>query len=273
MADIYFDEIDLTYLEWTKTRHSSGTAGSFLKAYENKRGQKIYYKLSNYDVAKGIVGHECVNEIVVDRLLNYLGINHLNYDLIHAKIKIRDRDYSTYLCRSYDFKKFGESKISLDSFYDMEHLKGENPMEFCIRYGWSKYVYDMLAIDYLIMNRDRHGANIEILKNREEKKYYPAPLFDHGLSILCTCKGKEDYLSVSPLDERNVQCFVGENNTFSNLKLIPSAMAMKLPPFDEQMKKVLFSGIDRIMSDTWIECVWNFLVKRAKQYEDIFNQR
>lgn len=45
---------DMRYLEWTKTRHSSGTAGSFLKAYEKVGGRKYYYKLSNYDSINGM---------------------------------------------------------------------------------------------------------------------------------------------------------------------------------------------------------------------------
>ena len=49
---------DLTYLNWTKTRESSGTAGSFLKAYSELNGIKTYYKLSNYDTINGITGHE-----------------------------------------------------------------------------------------------------------------------------------------------------------------------------------------------------------------------
>lgn len=273
MGRIFNDEIDLTYLEWTKTRHSSGTAGSFLKAYERKRGQKVYYKLSNYDVVKGIVGHECINEIVVDRLLKYMGIRHLEYDLVNARIMIRGKEYHTYLCRSYDFKNKGESKIALDSYYDMEHMDGELPMEFCERMGWSKFIYNMLAIDYLIMNRDRHGANIEILKNREKRQYYPAPLFDHGLSLLCSGRCDEDYLSYNPLEEKNVQCFVGESNTLSNLDLIPKEAAMKLPIFNESLKTRLFEGLEAIMSDKWVECVWNFLVMRERQYEDIFNKR
>lgn len=81
---------DLTYLSWTKVRRSSGTAGSFLKAFSDFGTEKIYYKLSNFDSYKGVVGHECVNELIVDRLLTILGVEHLHYQLIHADILIRD---------------------------------------------------------------------------------------------------------------------------------------------------------------------------------------
>ena len=67
------DKQDLNYLSCTKIRNSSGTAGSFFNAYSDLSGEKIYYKLSNYDAYRGIVGHECVNELIADRLLTILG--------------------------------------------------------------------------------------------------------------------------------------------------------------------------------------------------------
>ena len=62
---------DLTYLNWTKTRESSGTAGSFLKAYSELNGIKTYYKLSNYDTINGITGHV----LAVAAAANTQGIN------------------------------------------------------------------------------------------------------------------------------------------------------------------------------------------------------
>ena len=90
----------------------SGSAGSFLKSYDDTGKKKKYYKLSDFDPVKGIIGHECVNE--------------------------------------------------------------------------------MFVIDYLVLNRDRHGANIEILRDLKTKTVRPAPLFDHGLSLVCRCHTSEE---------------------------------------------------------------------------------
>ena len=43
MAQIIHELQDMTYLSWAKTRNSSGTAGSFLKAYEEGTDGKVYY--------------------------------------------------------------------------------------------------------------------------------------------------------------------------------------------------------------------------------------
>ena len=59
MPQMIREKQDMTYLSWAKVRDSSGTAGSFLKAYSDLGGVKTYYKLSNYDSVRGIVGHEC----------------------------------------------------------------------------------------------------------------------------------------------------------------------------------------------------------------------
>ena len=75
-------------------------------------------------VTEAYSGIECINELIVSRLMEILQIEHLSYDL-HRREK-------------------------------------ESPLEFFVRIGWQKYVYQMLLVDYLICNRDRHGANIEI---------------------------------------------------------------------------------------------------------------
>ena len=61
MSQIVSELKDLTYLSWALARQSSGMAGSFLKSYDDTGRSKVYYKLSDYRVGTGIVGHECVN--------------------------------------------------------------------------------------------------------------------------------------------------------------------------------------------------------------------
>ena len=122
-------------MSWSVYRNSSGTAGSFLKAYSELGGKKTYYKLSNFDKARGIIGHECVNELIVDRLLTILGIPHLSYQLIHADVTVDGKAHEVYLCASKDFKAKSESKIALDAYKELEALPDESALEFCTRMG------------------------------------------------------------------------------------------------------------------------------------------
>ena len=192
IPDLVTELQDLRHLEWSRIRNSSGTAGSYLKSYGIIDGNKIYYKLSCFDSINGIIGHECVNELIADRLLTVLGVEHLHYQLIHAQVNVSGTLYDTWLSASEDFKAPGESKLALDSYYDLEKQTDESPLAFCIRQGWSSYIYEMLIIDYLLLNRDRHGANIEVLKKRRSSSIRLAPLFDHGISLLYSCHTEED---------------------------------------------------------------------------------
>ena len=114
---------DLKYLNWTDVKLSPGTPGCFLKAYEEIKGERFYYKLSNYDSYRGVFGHECVNELIVSRLLDILGARHLQYQLIHAIIQIDGKEIETYINKSANFRKFNERKIAFDTYYDLEKVE------------------------------------------------------------------------------------------------------------------------------------------------------
>jgi len=262
---------DLTYLNWNRIRRSSGTAGSFLKAWETVDGKKRYYKLSNYNVVEGIIGHECINEIVVDRLLTFMGIEHLEYQLVHAEVMIENEKYETYVCSSMDYKLKEESKIPFDAFYQLEKKDNESSLAFGIRMGWERYLYDLILVDFLILNRDRHGANIEVLRNQKTKSLRLAPLFDHGLSLVFQCYKDKGLKEVKPLEDKPVQCFFGTHSTLDNLGLIPKEMRAIIPTFDQKLKDYLFEGLHGIVSEAWIDTVWTMLCKRAEYYESICN--
>ena len=272
MNQIIHELQDMTHLSWAKTRNSSGTAGSFLKAYEDGADGKTYFKLSNFDAWKGIIGHECVNEIIVDRLLSILSINHLPYQLIHAKILIDQKEYETWLCASKDFKQRGESKIALDAYYQAESLPNESPMDFCIRNGWESTIYEMLVVDYLILNRDRHGANMEVLRNQRKKTIRLAPLFDHGLSLLSQCESTEAMLREDVMADKPVQCFVGSRSSWENLRLIPRDQRPPLHPLTENDRAILLEGLSEALDQQWLDRIWEMIWKRWQAYEDLCNQ-
>ena len=263
---------DMTYLSWAKARNSSGTAGSFLKSWEDSPEGKIYYKLSNYDTWDGIIGHECVNEIIVDRLLGLLGIEHLAYQLIHAKIRIDQKDYETWLCASRDFKQRGEGKIALDAYYQAERLPDESPLDFCIRSGWEKSIYEMLVVDFLILNRDRHGANMEVLRNPRLKTLRLAPLFDHGLSLLSRCESTEAMLREDLLADKPVQCFVGSRSAYQNLSLIPPDRRPQLGSLTEDKLEMLTDGLSEALDPVWLSRIREMIRRRWEAYESFCHQ-
>ena len=244
---------DLTYLSWSVYHNSSGTAGSFLKAYSELGGTKTYYKLSNFDKARGVIGHECVNELIVDRLLTILGIPHLS--------------------ASEDFKAKSESKTALDAYKDLEALPDESALDFCIRMGWEDYIYQMLIVDYLILNRDRHGANIEVLRNSRKKTIRLAPLFDHGLSLLCSCPDDAAANAFDVMADKPCNNFIGSKSTWDNLRIIPKDKMPKLTPLHESDRRILMEGLDGVLSQTLQDKIWEMIWKRWCAYEDFCHSR
>ena len=264
---IIHDKQDLTYLNWSKIRHSSGTAGSFLKATSEIGGNKVYYKLSNYDNVRGVVGHESVNELIVDRLLTILGIEHLHYQLIHADVLVNGKPQETWVCASENFRAKGEDKQAIDAYYESERLTdAEDALAFCVRMGWGDYIWRMLVVDYLILNRDRHGANIEVLRNKKQKTVRLAPLFDHGLSLLCRCETAEEIENFDVMADRRIQCFVGSQSAQENLQLIPTEELPTLNPLRETDKDHLLEGLDGIIPQPMQEKIWEMIWKRWCKY-------
>ena len=171
---------------------------------------------------------------------------------------------TVYLCSSTDFKSKGETKIALDVFYDLEHEGDESPLEFCKRLGWENAVYEMLVVDFLILNRDRHGANIEVLRNKNTKTLRLAPLFDHGLSLLCRCRSDEEFAAYDIMEDKPVQSYVGSRSTKENLSLIPDDKMPVLEPLDKSHRDFLLSGLTDTLPAAALDKIWDMIWVRQR---------
>lgn len=202
--------VDLTYLQWSISRYSSGTLGSFLKSYEEDDSGKIYYKMSNFASGQGVFGHECFNEIVAKNILRILGYDYLDYELLKARVIINEIEYVVWLTKSRDYKKTGEKKLAIENYYEINRLEKESKADFLERVGFAKQFYNMLIFDYLIFNRDRHGANVEVLL--KDGRVRLAPIFDNGLSFLFST-----YDQISKIEEFNLLGTGIVNNWFGSM--------------------------------------------------------
>lgn len=269
MEDFISEIQDFRHLNWSDTKLSPGTPGCFLKAYEERKGKKFYYKLSNYDSYRGVFGHECINEFIVSRLLEILQIEHLRYLLLHARICIDGKETETYITQTENFRKDNERKMPLDIYYDLHKQEQESPLDFSIRMGWEMYVYRMLVIDYLICNRDRHGANVEILID-EEGNARPAPLFDHGLSLLFSAYGDlESIRKYDVLEDKAVNNFIGSKSSEYNLRLIPKEKRLFRGSLQEHDRDRLLGGLEGVLHTEHLDKIWDMVWKRWERYVQI----
>ena len=255
--------VDLTDLTWSLSRSSTGTAGSFLKSYEEIDGHKIYYKMSNYDSVRGVIGHESVNEIVAQNIADVLQMDHLVYDLVYCRVKVADNTFCTWITKSKDFKQPGESKITFETYYEILRLDHEDKLQFIKRMGLEYYFYNVFLLDYLICNRDRHGANIEVLQKGDS--YRLAPLFDNGLSFLFSCYNDgSKMLEFDKLKDGPVNNYVGSMNLSDNLKLVPKDIRMKV---SMPSRSQLFQGLENAkgaVPEVYWDCIYEMVRERVE---------
>ena len=266
MNDVITKLQDLRGLNWSERANTSGTAGCFLKSREQTGAGVWYYKLSCYDSYRGIYGHECANEIVASRLMSILGINHLEYRLLHARICIAGKEYETWLNRSRSFRKEGERKQALDTFYDLNKLPGEHPLDLCKRFGWENEIKKIMLVDYLIANRDRHGANIEVLQSLDGSLRL-APVFDSGLSFVFSCYGDTQRVrQFNALEDVNANNYLGTRSLEENLwRFVGGKLGTRaLKPQDIA---TLFYGLNSVLSPCHIEKMAEIIQKRWEVYE------
>ncbi len=272
MSDIIFELQDMRHLDWAMRKMSPGTPGCFLKAYEENAGKRMYYKLSNYDSYRGVFGHECVNELIVSRVMDVLGIPHVKYNLIHAQIMIDEKELNTWISVSENFRKENEEKLAYDMFYDLQKEKDESPLEFAIRNGWALYMYQMFCVDFIIANRDRHGSNLEILRN-EDDDVRLAPLFDQGVSLLFSTHGNEKEIeNIDVMKDFMANNYIGSKSLEYNLSLIPLEYDLRINSLKETDRDYIFNGIEKILSKKHINKLWEMIWKRWCYFEKICNK-
>ena len=135
------------------------------------------------------------------------------------------------------------------------------------------HIYQMMVVDYLILNRDRHGANIEVLRNSRKKTLHLAPLFDHGLSFLCRCMNDSQVDAFDVMEDKLCNNFIGSRSTWVNLKLIPADKMPALIPLHESDREIIMEGLDGIISGALQDKIWEMIWKRRCAYEDFCNSR
>ena len=129
----------------------------------------------------------------------------------------------------------------------------------------------MLIIDYLILNRDRHGANIEVLRSRSERSCRLSPLFDHGLSLYFSVHDEKELVNADPMADRRVQCFVGSGSAMRNLELIPVEF-LRLPGgLKESDRDFLFTDLEDALSPAYRDAVWEMIWRRWQYFESLCN--
>jgi hypothetical protein len=129
---------------------------------------------------------EPYNEVAISKWLDAIGVKHVPYELK----TLNKRTYS--VCPL--MQEQGEEIIPADSVLntkprDPKISSFEHYVSCCVDLGLKKddvinNLEEMILIDYLDVNIDRHWTNFAVMRDSENLKFTRmAPLFDNGLSL------------------------------------------------------------------------------------------
>lgn len=133
--------------------------------------------------AGGVLTLEPFNEVFISKLLHETTINHVDYELRQIKNDIYVSACKAFTNNEYEF---------IPAWQIMSNIRfNENKyqvlLEQCQKYNMpniQKDIDSMIALDYLILNDDRHWGNFGFLRHSDTLTFTGlAPIFDNGNSL------------------------------------------------------------------------------------------
>lgn len=128
---------------------------------------------------------EPFNEVIATKILEQTkGISYVHYEVC--------REGDLYLSKCKNFINSSTEFIPAHNLYNaIKKNEKDTPYEHlkkCAEHfgiiGFPSFLNDMITLDYLILNTDRHWGNFGFIRNVDTLKFQgPAPLFDHGTSL------------------------------------------------------------------------------------------
>lgn len=146
------------------------------------------------------------NEIAADKLLTALEVSHVHYKLI--------MENNRPLCLCKNFITVDTEFVPAYFIKDIvSHSNNDSAYTHLLRCaeqlripGVDIFLQQMLCLDYLIENSDRHYGNFGFIRNVNTLKFLgPAPLFDNGTSLWCESLNTEIGQSLPALPFKETQ--------------------------------------------------------------------
>ena len=150
------------------------TNGMLPKAWRRKEGKVLLYKGGTSGLAN--TGKEPYSEFYDAQVAEAMGIPHVTYGLSKWKGQLCS---TCELFTSKDISFVPASTLISTS-------KISQIIDWFDDHGWKNDLADMLVLDAIIRNTDRHLGNFGFLvDNHTNQLLRPAPIFDNGLSLYC----------------------------------------------------------------------------------------
>lgn len=150
------------------------TNGMLPKAWRRKEGKVLLYKGGTSGLAN--TGKEPYSEFYAAQVAEAMGIPHVTYGLSKWKGQ---------LCSTCElFTSKNVSFVPASTLINTSKIS--KIIDWYNDHGWKNDLADMLVLDAIIRNTDRHLGNFGFLvDNHTNQLLRPAPVFDNGLSSYC----------------------------------------------------------------------------------------
>ena len=158
------------------------TNGMLPKCWRRKDGKILLYKGGTSGASN--TGNEPYSEYYAAQVAKVLGVNAIEYGLSQWKGEL----CST--CELFSSKEY--SFLPVGRIVTSGGMKAVREYYEKLGKEFVEALNDMLVLDAIIMNTDRHFGNFGfIIDNKTNKIIAPAPLFDHGNALL-NFAGRDD---------------------------------------------------------------------------------
>ena len=167
------------------------TNGMLPKCWRRKDGKIMLYKGGTSGASN--TGNEPYSEYYAAQIAKALGVNAIEYGLSKWKGELCST-CELFTSKEYSFLPVGRVVTSggMKAVREYYEKLGQNFVDA---------LNDMLVLDAIIMNTDRHFGNFGfIVDNKTNKIVAPAPLFDHGNALL-NFAGRDDLENEKALAE------------------------------------------------------------------------
>lgn len=172
LLDMYLDSTVSSEYKPIAKSPSNNIDGISPKAWTIENGDRVLIKRGKADV---------YNEVIVSKIIDEFGFDHVKYwfDLYNDKPVCKCKNFTNEMLEFIPASEI--AKIYNDKKEDI--LWYMNFIDTKIKDGYNK-ISNMLLIDYVLGNEDRHWGNFGILRNIDTLEFVDtAPIFDNGNAL------------------------------------------------------------------------------------------
>ena len=183
IARIAFDGTGMYGRQNSPTSPEFATSGSFEKCWIRQDNEISLLKRGSYGYANA--GFEPFSEKLASDLLDAAKVKHVPYTLLkfHDKLACKCPLFTSEQAGFVSMHRFFEGNFDID-----------DALDFCAKHGSEERFREMIVLDGVMGNVDRHAGNYGFLVDNETGEILElAPLFDHNMSCLPYMMETDDF--------------------------------------------------------------------------------